>query len=258
MRKTLILVLGLFLAGAALTPTYARELSGQEILDDLEFSNILSASGTAELTLITENVKGVQRKYSIRVFRKSGDDGEKQFLEYLAPADVRGTKFLSLTEKGREDQMWLYMPALGRERRIAAHMTEDSFMGTDFTYEEIGGNLAYEDEYSAQRLPDEELEGLSCYVLDLEARSEDVLYAKIQMWVWKDEMVPLQVDFWDPADTLKKTLTLRDFRRVEEELIPHNVVMADNLKGTRTILEITKITEDDVDDEVFTVRYLRR
>ncbi len=257
MRKLLILALSLIFAMGFGT-VFAEEPTGEQILGDLEFKNILSASGSAELTLITENVKGVQRDYSVRVFRKSDDSGEKQFLEYLAPADVRGTKFLSLAEKGQDDQMWLYMPALGRERRVAAHMTGDSFMGTDFTYEEIGGSIVYEDQYSAQRLADAEVEGVSCYVLDLRAKDGSAQYEKVQMWVWKEELIPLRVEFWHPAPTLKKTLTLGNFRLVEGELIPHRVVMADNVQGTRTILEINKISQEEIDEQIFTVRYLRR
>jgi len=256
-KKILISLLVVLLA-LGLSPISAQELTGQQIIDDLEFDNVLSASGTAELNLITENPRGEQRKFSVRVHRKSDDGGEKQFLEYLAPADVRGTKFLSLAEKGQEEQMWLYMPAIGRERRIAAHMTGDSFMGTDFTYEEIGGGLSYDKDYSVKRLADETYEEVLCYVLELTAAGEDALYAKIKMWVRQDEMIPLRVELWDPADTLKKTLTLADFRSVDGELIPHNVVMADNQKGTRTILEITEMDQSAVADEVFTVRYLRR
>lgn len=257
MKKALVLFLSVLVV-SSLGVVSAQELTGQQILDDLGFSNILSSSGMAELTMITENAKGAQRKFSLKVFRKSEGDVEKQFLEYLAPADVRGTKFLSINEKGQEDQMWLYLPAMGRERRIAAHMTGDSFMGTDFTYDEIGGNIAYEDQYSAQRLADEMEQGLDCYVLDLTAKDDSALYERVKMWVWQAEMVPVRVEFYAPATTLKKTLTLSDFRSVEGELIPHHVIMADDVKGTKTILDIAEVSEADVDDEIFTLRNLRR
>jgi len=56
----------------------------------------------AELNLITENARGQQRKYSVKVYLKSDDAGDRQFLEYLSPADVRGTKFLSLNLEARK------------------------------------------------------------------------------------------------------------------------------------------------------------
>ena len=76
-------------------------------MDELSFDTILSGSGTAELTMITYNAWGAQREYTVRVYLRSDDGGDQQFLEYLAPADVRGTKFLSINEPGQDDQMWL-------------------------------------------------------------------------------------------------------------------------------------------------------
>ena len=257
MKKTLLLLLVLVICALG-TTVDAQELTGQEILDTMSFDTILSGSGTAELVLITENARGAQRDYAVKVFLKTDDTGDQQFLEYLAPADVRGTKFLSINEKGQESQMWLYMPALGRERRIASHMTGDSFMGTDFTYDEIGGGFNYSDDYSVKRLANEVIDGTECYVLELTADSPDVLYASIQMWVEVDKMVPVKIAFFNEGGTLAKTLTMKNFQPLDGELIPHDLVMKDEIKGTRTLLQITEMSQEDVDDSVFTVRNLRR
>jgi outer membrane lipoprotein-sorting protein len=256
MKRVTMLVLAalLVVSGAAL----AQSPTGREILDELTFSTILSGSGSAELTMITENAKGAQRSYSLKIYVQMNDEGDAQFLEYLAPADVRGTKFLSIKPTDGENQMWLYLPALGRERRIAAHMTGDSFMGTDFTYDEISFNFDYEEDYGVQRLQDQREQGVDCYLLELTAQGSGALYSKVRMWVWKDKMVPVKVEFYGANDALAKTLTLSDFQLVSGELIPHNVVMADNIQGTRTILELTKVSQEAVDPDVFTVRNLRR
>lgn len=255
-KRTLITLLVLVLTAGAMVG--ATDLTGQQILDALTFDTVLSGSGTAELTLITENAKGAQREYSVRVHMKTSETGDKQFLEYLAPADVRGTKFLSINEEGQESQMWLYMPALGRERRIASHMTGDSFMGTDFTYEEIGGGFKYDEDYTVKRLGNESVMGRDCYVLELTAQGAGALYEKMQMWVWVEEMVPLQIAFYGSGGTRTKTLTMDNFKSVSGDLIPHDLVMLDDVKGTRTILQITELSSDDVSDDIFTVRNLRR
>lgn len=256
MKKTLLLLLSLMLISSV--GVRAQERTGQQILDDLSFSTVLSGSGTAELSMITENAKGAQRKFSLKVYLHSDAAGDKQFLEYLAPADVRGTKFLSINEKGQENQMWLYMPALGRERRVASHMTGDSFMGTDFTYDEIGGNFNYDEDYTAQRLADQKEQDVDCYVLDLKAKNATALYEQIQMWVRKDKLVPVKVEFYGSGKTLTKILSLGNFKMVADELIPHSITMADNVKGTKTFLEIVELSQEEINEEVFTVRYLRR
>lgn len=255
MKRTLLIVLALLLTASA--GISARELTGEEILDQLKFNTILTGSGRAQLTMITENAKGAQRSYSLEIFLKMGEDGDAQFLEYLAPADVRGTKFLSLNPKEGENQMWLYLPALGRERRIAAHMTGDSFMGTDFTYEEIGGSFDYQDDYGVKRLADQVEQGVDCYLLELTAKGDQALYEKVQLWVWQAELVPVKIEFYRGGQ-LAKTLTLSEFKQISGELIPHEVVMADNVQGTKTILQITEVSQEEVADEIFTVRNLRR
>ncbi|HPT83363.1 MAG TPA: outer membrane lipoprotein-sorting protein [Limnochordia bacterium] len=256
MKRVFVLVLAVVLAvGAAAA---AQSPTGQEILDELNFRTIMSGSGSAQITMITENAKGAQRSYSLRVYVKMDEEGDAQFLEYLAPADVRGTKFLSIKPKDGESQMWLYLPALGRERRIASHMTSDSFMGTDFTYDEIGGNFDYEADYTVQRLQDQVEQGVDCYVLELQAKNSGALYAKVRMWVWKEQMVPVKIEFYSSGDTLTKTLLLDDFQNVSGELIPHKVIMASNAQGTRTILELAQVSQEAVDPDIFTVRNLRR
>ena len=118
---------------AAAAPT------AQEILDSVDVSGLLAGSGRALIELLVE--KGKQAKVNrIEVYRY--DDGKgtsRQMVEFLSPADVKGTKFLSIVEPGAEDQMWLYLPAVGRERRIAGSSAQGQFMGTDFTFE---GDLA--------------------------------------------------------------------------------------------------------------------
>jgi hypothetical protein len=78
------------------------------------------------------------------------------------------------------------------------------------------------------------------------------------MWVWKEEMVPVKLQFFDSGDILLKTLTMNSFQPVSGDLIPHELIMADNVKGTRTILTIAELSQEDISDDVFTVRNLRR
>jgi len=256
MRKTAAILM-LLLIGFS-SAAWAAGLTGKEILDQIELGNLLAGSGTAQLDMITENANGVQRSYTLRIFRQQDEAAEKQLLEYLAPADVRGTKFLSIKEGDAPSQMWLYMPALGRERRIAANMASDKFMGTDFTYEEIAGDFDYTEDYQAERLPDEILDGAAVYVLDLLPHG-DAPYARIKMWVRQEGVLPMRLELYSQNSAQPtKTLQLGDFREVEGEMIPHYLEMRDELAGTRTILRLSEISSGTVDEEIFSLRYLRR
>jgi len=237
----------------------SEDLTGEEILDRIEQESAVTEGGTGVINLITENKRGEQRSSTVRMYRKESNGTEKQLLEYLEPADVKGTKFLSITEEGKEALMYIYFPFLGRERRIAAGEESDSFMGTDFTYEEMGSGQTYQEEYDASRLKDEVLEEYPCYVLRLTPQEEDSDYTYIKMWVWQEEFLVLRIEFYEEGDRLTKALSNSDIREEEEgEFMPHRIVMADEIKGTKTIIEIVETKEEELSEDYFTLRYLRR
>jgi outer membrane lipoprotein-sorting protein len=204
------------------------------------------------------NKRGEQRGNKVKIYRKVMEKVEKQLIEYLEPADVEGTKFLSISEEGKEDLMYLYLPFLGRERRIAAQEKGKTFMGTDFTYEEIGSSESYREKYKAERLENENFENYPCYVLRLSPKEKEIKYNYLKMWVWKEEFLPLKIEFYAQDAQLEKVLTDSDLRKEKEGYIPYKIVMADQIKGTKTIIEILETKEEEVSEDYFTLRYLRR
>lgn len=234
-------------------------LTADQILDKMKDNASLTGTGTATIELITENKRGQQRSNKLRVFRKEDPDGtEKQLLEYLSPADVAGTKFLSIKKEGQDSQMWLFLPALGRERRIAGAASKDKFMGTDFTYEEIGNASSYRDDYKAVRLPDETLDARKAYVLKLTPKQKSD-YSFVKIWVWQDEFIPLRIEFYNLDNKLKKLLTNTDLSKNNKgEWQPNTITMSDVLGGTKTIIKLLETKEGNVSDDYFTMRYLRR
>ena len=257
-RKGIWVLLALITFFSAGITANAQELTGEEILERIEGKASLAGSGMATVNLITENKRGEQRSNTVIIYRKGDEKVEKQLIEYLEPADVKGTKFLSIVEEGKEDMMWLYLPVLGRERRIAAHAKGESFMGTDFTYEEIGSGKNYEEGYEAKRLEDDIFEGYPCYVLELEPGETDTKYTYLKMWVWKEEFSTLKIEFYKEGEKLTKTLTNLDLRKENGEYMSYKIVMADELKDTKTIIEILETKEEELSEDYFTLRYLRR
>ncbi|MBE3584389.1 MAG: outer membrane lipoprotein-sorting protein [Limnochordaceae bacterium] len=248
---------------AALFTTGAAKPAGPsatEILDHLTGTAVVSGSGQAELGLTTENARGQQRTNRLRIYRLESDDGTtRQLLEYLDPPDVRGTKILSINEPGKAAQIWLYLPAVGRERRIAGSAMQDQFMGTDFTYDEISGGTTYKEDYTAERLADATVDGREAYVLRLTPKSPDKKYSYVQMWVWKETYLPLRIDFFDQSRRLEKQLLTADFRQdAQGKVLPYRITMASVKAGTRTLVQLLSMRTGDVPEEYFTLRYLRR
>jgi outer membrane lipoprotein-sorting protein len=239
---------------------HAAELTAREILDEIESMALLAGSGSAKIELITENKRGQQRSNTLQLYRTKDDDGtEKQLLEYLQPADVAGTKLLRITRsEGKDSEIWLFMPALGKERRIAAQEMQTKFMGTDFTYEEISGTAAYKEDFDSVRLEDDTFDGYACYVLELTPKGKSE-YTFVKMWVWQDEFIPVKVEFYGRGDKLTKTLETSGWKKnAEDKWEPSEVVMSDVVAGTKTIIKIMETSGGEISDEYFTVRYLRR
>jgi len=124
-RWIVLAITTLFLAGSLAS---AQELTGEEILEKIKGKISLTGSGMATIKLIMENERGEQGSNTIKVYRKASEKIEKQLIKYLEPADVKGTKLLSIVEEGKEN-MWLYLPALGKEKRIVGQRQKRFFYG---------------------------------------------------------------------------------------------------------------------------------
>nr|MBO2470907.1 hypothetical protein [Bacillota bacterium] len=235
----------------------AAELTADEILAELEGTAFVG-SGSATIELVTINARGQERSHRLAFYRQETPHGANQLLEYLTPADVAGTKFLTIDEED-ETLMWLYLPALGRERRIAGSAAQDNFMGTDFTFEEIGSLGTFTRNYDAERLRDERYQERETYVLRLTPRSADSKYSAIKMWVWQEQYIPLRVEFYDRQGNLEKYLVNEDLRLDSRgRWRPHLITMRSENTGSRTVIRVLETSDEPVPDEYFTLRYLRR
>ena len=176
--------------------------------------------------------------------------GRAQKGEFLAPADVKGTKFLSIGEPGAEDQMWLYLPAVGRERRSAGSAAQGQFMGTDFTFEEISLNRSTWEQYTPSLLADRLVDGVLCHIVKLAPKSSGQSYSSLVLCVSKGDMNPVRIEFYGKGDKLQKVMTL--------SWDPQVIRLENVAAGSTTTVKVLEYDEGAVPDEVFTLRYLRK
>jgi outer membrane lipoprotein-sorting protein len=244
----------------SLTSGFAAEPTAQEILDSVTSSSTFSGSGQANIEIVVKGKRGQQKKEQVTIYRS--DDGRgttKQLIVYTAPADVKGTKFLSTSTPKEGDQMWLYLPALGREKLIAGSATKGKFMGTDFTFEEIGGGTSFSKEYVPERLRDQAVDGRQCFVLRLTPKARNSKYSYVKLFVDKESRIPLLVEFYNRSQKLEKTLTSKDLRKNSKgEWQPHEITLTELASGSSTFLRVLGVSNTPVADDVFSLRYLRR
>jgi len=94
-------------------------------------------SSIAETTMVLKNAQGATNRRKMRIAKLEGDEGDKSLITFLFPNDIKGTKLLSDERIGKDDKQWLYLPALNRIKRISSRNKSGSFMGSEFSYEDI-------------------------------------------------------------------------------------------------------------------------
>ncbi len=164
------------------------------------------------VTFVLENEKGEQRRRTLQRYwiDLDGREGQhsKTVLFFTAPPDVAGTGLLnwSYDETGKDDDQWLYLPAFRQTKRIAAAEKEKSFLGTDFTYEDMSRRQIEKDEHV--NLGAETLEGKTYYRVESKPRDSGYLYSKRVSWVEKDSWLVRKVEFYDRKGAHQKTMTI--------------------------------------------------
>src|SRR3972149_11210114 len=124
----------------------------------------------ARVTMTLISAGGDKRLRDLTMLRRNGRGGEQQYFIYFhQPGDVRGMTFLVLKYPRRDDDRWLFMPALNLVRRLAARDSAQRFVGADFTYEHVSGRDPESDQRTLRG--DEQRRGKACYIVESQAQA---------------------------------------------------------------------------------------
>ena len=130
--------IALLLAFIAAAGTLSAQISGQEVMENM-YNRPTGEAMSANLVMTITNSRGATRERSILQYSLDSGDVERKVMFFTAPADVRDTSFMTWSwDDGRDDDQWIFLPALKRVKRIASDSKDDSFMGSDFTYDDLG------------------------------------------------------------------------------------------------------------------------
>ncbi len=171
--------------------------------------------------------------------------GDRLLIRFTYPNDIRGTGFLVWEHPDKEDERFLYLPSLGRVRRIAGSEAQESFVGSDFTYEDIGGREF--DEYT-YRIVDENASwappsgGAARPAWKLESRRKDAAaeFPRVVSTILKDSFVVVAADIFNRRDEQQKTYIVRRLEQVEGIWTAIDAEMRNALEKSRTELTIEK------------------
>jgi len=240
----------------------AEELTAREVmkLEDTE-NEAQDEIMTMSMRLINKRGQERNRKLTFTV-KKVNENDENILVRFLEPADVAGVGLLTLEHAATEDDQWLYLPALKKERRISASDQSDNFMGTDFTYEDMKSEKLNDHTYTL--LPEQSFEEAACYVVEAipstEKQKKESGYSKREIWIRKDNFLRVHVKYYDKRGEYFKVGNRGDIEEVLPGLFRPNYVDMKNLKtGHTTELRFEgRELNSGLDDSVFSLRELMR
>lgn len=186
-------------------------------------------SSIGELTMIIE-----RPSWSRTVSMKNWTMGNDYSLIYItAPAKEKGQVFLK-----REREMWNWVPNIERMIKIPPSMMMQSWMGSDFTNDDLVKESSLAKDYTQKLLAEEELQGFQCYKIELIPLDDaPVVWGKVIMWISKKELHWLKGEFYDEDGYLVNTEILSDIKKMDDRVMPTRLEMipADE-EGHKTVL----------------------
>jgi hypothetical protein len=208
--------------------------------------------------MILVNSRGDKKIRKLVMYTKKTKVGTNSFIEFEEPADVRGSRFLTIGYKGGDDDQRLYLPALGKIRKISSSNKDGSFMGSDLNYFDMEDH-DYSD-YRYKFIKDEIYEGRDCFVIEMVSKDENAPYSKQLMWIAKDNYFIYKTECYSKKNNkLEKTIVFLNVTAISGILTAKRMVVENYLKNHKTLLQIDeKRNNIGVKDSIFSLQNLAK
>ena len=236
-----------------------------EIMEKVESQN-QSQDSQQISTMTLYNAKGQSRVRKIATISKLFDQGktEKRLLRFLDPPDIKGTGLLIFDYEKKDDDMWIFLPALRKSRRIVSSEKSKRFMGSEFSYADISPPEVKD--FNFKLLGSEKINGTNCWKIESKHKNEDISeqtgYSRRLLWVGQKDYVLRKVLFYDLDDELLKILNVSSVKEVnsKKHIFRAFKLEMDNQQNQRkSIIQIEKLELDQgVGGKYFTLKYLEK
>ncbi len=260
LKYTLTIALALLAAQPALAAMSAREI--MQAVDDRDDGD----NRTADMKMVLIDKNGDERVRSIRSFDKDKGEDKQRIMFFLSPADVKDTGFLTYDydDYDKDDDQWLYLPALRKSKRIASSDKSGSFMGSDFNYSDMTRrNL---DDYDFKILKEDEVRGHKVWLIESKPRSREVIdetgYEKSVLFVRQDNFVVVRAVNWVNEGNRLKYLDVEKLEKIDG--VWTTLAMSMTTKQGKVTLHKTNLYFDNVKynqnltEDMFSVRRLEK
>lgn len=249
----------LILMGLATTTTGASTNDANEIMKNSHLAYYYAADdGLAEVTMTLIDKKGKERNREFTMLRLDLEEGgnQKYYTYFKKPSDVSRLTFMVHKASTGNDQRWIYVPAVDLIKPISADDKNSSFVGSDFSYEDVSGRHWAEDNHTF--VEEADFDGKPVFVIESVPKNKYKGFAKKISYIDKANSLPLKEEYFDNKGTLIRVFMAEKIVVIDG--IPTITVRSiENLKkGSKTIVDFSKITYNvGIEDDIFTERYLK-
>ncbi len=203
---------------------------------------------------------GQERVREMMLLRKNfGQPGSEQkyFMYFFQPADVRNMTFMVYKYPGKDADRWLFVPAINMVRRIAAQDKRSSFVGSDFTYEDISGRNLEDDTHIVMK--EEKIGTRDCTVINSTPKAAEMEYSYKLSWIDKVTFLPIKEEYYDKKSELYRVFSADEIKDVKGYPTITKRSMKNLLSGHMTEVSFLKADYNvGIEDSLFTERFLKQ
>jgi outer membrane lipoprotein-sorting protein len=260
MTKTIRgLFLGLLVLSFALPAGAADKLSADEVVRRANLAAYYAGDdGRAQVKMVITDSQGRKRRREFIILRRDEkpDGGEQEFYVYFKrPSDVKGMVFMVHKHPGKDDDRWLYLPALDLVKRIAASDKRTSFVGSDFYYEDVSGRGLDEDTHELVKSDDDKYYLVKCVPRD----PGSVEFSSYRVWIDKQTFMPVKAEYLDKEGQLYRRVEALEIKTIQGYSTVIKSKVENLAAGSNTVSEFSRIKYNiGLEASIFTERYLRR
>ncbi len=245
LRRLALFALSLLVPAVASAET--GPLTAEEIIRRMERNQVHESARSEGKMLINDRFG---RKVITFISMAGGE--ERSLLEFTSRQE-RGQKILRT-----EDELYLYFPDAAEVIRLQGAALRDSVLGSDFSYEDMTGEGDNLEDYEVELIRTEEVEGHSCYKIQMEAKRRSVPYPSQTVWVDTELFVFRKIHKYSLSGKLLKEMYAEEYVQQAGKIIPVHMVMKDTMKrNSSTEFIIEEIDLDaDIPDSTFSLEEL--
>ncbi|MDR1351792.1 MAG: outer membrane lipoprotein-sorting protein [Treponema sp.] len=241
----------------AFTLAVGAQESAAEIMERAKGLRAAQTMSTRSRMVITARDGSTTERMIDQYAKDDARGNARAIIVFQSPATVRGTRFLTMDNASGKSDQWIYLPAIGKVRRIAASESGGNFMGTDFSYDDMSMMDRDTGLDTHTVLREESFNGAACYVIQSAPLAEDYQYSKTVSWIDKANYRVYKSELYNRRGALLKVMEMSGYTTVQGHDTPAETRVSTVAAGTSTTIYMDIIKYDDpIPESVFTTAYL--